>query len=175
MDFEKGCEECGIETEQIFNTITDNKPARLCYKCAISNDSIILEEEIRKQKEKMEMKRLQKQQAQEQKSEPKTPSLNDLWARYKKVKEEREQKMKMESHGAVLDEKQFVEDLEKKKENEKIELLKGINEDIIPSDKEKDKINFNTEATKKIKIKDFFKRALDLLKEDKKEDKKQYS
>lgn len=180
MDFDNGCEECGIENEPLVNTITNNRAMRLCSRCARITDSIILDEEIQKQKEKAYMNQLKKQQkGQSIESEIKKPvSLNDLWDRYKKVKEEKEKKLKIEAGKQVLDEKKFIEDLEDKKEQEKKELLEEINKEILPEKTQEEKEEFSSEAKKRIDIKDFFKKTFKLLKkkektEDLKEQKEQ--
>jgi hypothetical protein len=172
MDFDKGCEECGIENEPLVNTITNNRSMRLCSRCVRVSDSIVLEEEIQKQKERIQLNQLKKQQKiQGSEIETKKPvSLNDLWDRYKKVKEEKEKKLKSEVNSSILDEKKFVEDLEIKKQQEKEELIEEINKEILPEKIQEEKAEFNTEATKKINIKDLFKKTLKLLKKQEKEE-----
>lgn len=186
MDFEKGCEECGIENELLFNTITDNKAMRLCQRCAYSSNSLILEEEIQKQKARLEIKKQEK----EKKVEPiqtKVPSMNDLWARYKIIKAKREQEKKTKEAVAqkivVLEEKRFIEDLDKEKNLEKKELLEEINKDIIPEQREMQSeepviadstLDFSMAATKRIKLKNLLKGTLKFLKgKNKKEEDKQ--
>lgn len=170
MDFDKGCEECGIENESLVNTITDNRSMRLCSRCAKNNNSLVLEEEMQKQKERIEMIQLKKQQKIQginTETEIKKPvSLNDLWDRYKKVKEEKEKKLKTEVNSSILDEKKFVEDLEIKKQQEKQELVDEIDREIMPEKVQEDKVEFNAQANKKINIKELFKKTLKLLKKD---------
>ncbi|MCX6742268.1 MAG: hypothetical protein NTX24_03790 [Candidatus Pacearchaeota archaeon] len=172
MDFDNGCEECGIENEPLVNTITNNRSMRLCSRCAIGNNSIVLEEEIQKQKERIRLNQLKKQQKiQDSEVDTKKPvSLNDLWDRYKKVKEEKEKKLKSEVNSSILDEKKFIEDLEIKKQQEKEELIEEINKEILPEKTQEQKAEFNTEANKKINIKDLFKKTFKLLKKQEKKE-----
>jgi len=174
MDFELGCEECGTENERLFDVIADNKPLRLCERCARANNAIILEEESKKMGERWDSRGKPKQP-----SEPRpgtTPSMNDLWERAKRIKEEREAKKAQElkekeakeaEKVAFLEEKEFVEDLEKEKVKEKQEIVQEIEKEIMIATNENNEQNaeFNEEASKKIKIKEFLKQTFNFLNE----------
>ncbi len=172
MDFELGCEECGTEEERLFDTIADNRPLRLCEKCARTNNAIILEEESKKMGERWEARGKPKVPNEEK---PKTcPSMNDLWERARKVKEEREAKKAQElkekeikeaEKVAFLEEREFVEDLEKEKVKEKQEIIEEIEKDITLNENNEQNVEFNEEASKKVKIKEFLKETFNFLKE----------
>ncbi len=169
MDFEFGCEECGTEKEHLLNTITNNKPTRLCSRCARLNNSIVLEEE----KKKIQDKILEKKQPQESKpyQEP-VVSLNDLWARYKKTKDAREEKKRQlaQENEGVLDEKQFVKDLEGQKAKEKQEIHNAVEGDFDVAAEQQEIFDFNVESGKKVTLKDMFKSAFRRLKRKEKQE-----
>jgi hypothetical protein len=168
MDFEKGCEECGTENELLVNTITDNKSVRLCHRCALVNNSIILEDERKKVQDKL----IKKQKLPE---EPKVIRLNDLWARYQEIKKARESKVQEKQEAqrsmVVLDEEKFIEDLEKKKLQEKQEIVQEIIKEN-PEEEKQEMVNFNVEAAKKVTLKDMLKNTFKRLKFEKKKQEK---
>jgi hypothetical protein len=163
MDFELGCEECGTEKEQLLNTITNNKPTRLCPRCAMLNNSLVLEEEKQKVRDKI----LEKSQPKERPAyqEP-VVSLNDLWARYKKTKDLREEKRReiAREQSGVLDEKQFVKDLEGQKQKEKQDIHNAVEGDFDVGVEQQEIFDFNVESGKKVTLKDMFKSAFKRLK-----------
>ena len=167
MDFEFGCEECGTENEDLFDTILDNKPTRLCERCARASNALILNEERGKIREKWNSRYRKPEQAYKEE----TPvSLSGLWERYNQKMGERntlEKQKKM----AVLEEKKFLEDLEKQKKLENKEIVQAVDSDFNPEAKIEEEKSFNEEASKKIDIKGFFKQTFKFLKgKDKKED-----
>lgn len=171
MDFELGCEECGTEEERLFDTITDNRSTKLCERCAKSNNSIILEEESRKMEERWQNRGKPKEK--EEKSQP-SYSMNDLYERARKLKEAKEMKKAQElkekeikeaEKVAFLEEDKFVKDLEKEKLEEHQEIREEIDKDLTPEKKSEQELEFNEEASKKIKIKEFFKETFNFLKD----------
>ncbi len=172
MDFEFGCEECGTEKEQLLNTVTNSKPMRLCPRCAMLNNSIVLEEE----KQKVQAKLFESKQPKESKvyQEP-VVSLNDLWARYKKTKDAREEKRREseKEKNAVLDESKFIEDLEKEKLKEKQDIHRAVEGDFEVREDQQEIFDFSIESGKKITLKDMFKNAFKRLKRRDKEEKQE--
>jgi hypothetical protein len=169
MDFEFGCEECGTEKEHLLNTITNNKPTRLCSRCAMLNNSIVLEEERRKIQDKILEKRQPKESVAYK--EP-VVSLNDLWARYKTTKDAREEKKKQfaKEQNTVLDENKFVEDLEKQKLKEKQDIRSALEGDFDVAAEQQEIFEFNVESGKKVTLKDMFKSAFKRLKRKEKQE-----
>ncbi|MEM4703259.1 MAG: hypothetical protein QXP53_02130 [Candidatus Pacearchaeota archaeon] len=142
INFSKGCEECGI-VEELFDTITDGKPIRLCRRCAQLNGSFIL---VKKEEgpakiilEKMKVK-------------PKENfSLNDLYERYRERRaKEAEEKQK------IMHEQEFLEDLEKEQARDIEEIKKAV-------EAEESEFNFNLEENKKFSVRDFFNRAFEKI------------
>ncbi|MCS7134670.1 MAG: hypothetical protein NZ889_02320 [Candidatus Pacearchaeota archaeon] len=137
IDFDEGCEECGI-VEHLLDTITDGKAMRLCKRCAIANNSLILP------KKKIEVS--EKDAATELKEEKKSKeilTLNDLYERYKEIKARKMQE--------TLHEEKFHEALERKKLEEMEEIKNAISQDI--------EFDFSIEKTKELKVKDLLKIA----------------
>ncbi len=167
MDFEFGCEECGTENEDLFDTILDNKSMRLCERCARTNNALILNEERSKMREKWNS-RSSKKPEQTYREEPRV-TLQGLWDRYKQKMGERNT-LEKQRKVAVLEENKFLEDLEKQKKLENKEIIQAVDSDFnLESNVEEEK-SFNEEASKKINIKDFFKQTFKFLKgKDKKE------
>ena len=135
VDFENGCAECGSE-EKTYTVIHRGKQVKLCNKCLESNNVISLEEP--KTIEKIEdVKRSTVREVLSRMSgiplkpieKPKEKvTLDDLWERYKQVKEQKKQ---------VLDEKNFTEDLEREKQKEVEEIKKAIELESIEIEPEK--------------------------------------
>lgn len=139
INFDIGCEECGI-VEELLDTITEGRAMRLCRRCAIANNSLILEK--RREEEPKKEKPYKKS--------PETFTLSDLYEKYKEIKARKQQ---ME----ILDENKFYEDLEKEEKIDMDEIKKAINEKEIEFD-------FTPEKTKKLKVKDLLKIALEKIK-----------
>ncbi len=132
VDFDKGCEECGSE-ERLYNTITEGKAVQLCKRCAKANHSLVFQE-----KDFEEGKLTPKVTLTAKPKENFT--FNDLYNRYREMKKKRSQE--------VSNEKDFVKDIEKKElaDLDKIKLA-------IESPPN---INFNSEETRKVKVRDLF-------------------
>ena len=161
MDFELGCEECGTENEDLLDTILDNKPMRLCEKCARTNNALILREEKARNAEKWNERRNKKPE-QTYKEEPRV-SLQGLWDRYKMKMGERntlEKQRKM----AILEEKKFLEDLERQKKLENKEIVQAVDSEFGSEERIEEEKSFDAEASKKIDIKGFFKQTFKFLK-----------
>jgi hypothetical protein len=161
MDFEYGCEECGTENEELLDTILDNKPLRLCERCARNSGALVLREEREKNREKWNERRNKKPE-QTYREEPRV-SLQGLWDRYKQKMGERntlEKQQKM----VVLEEKKFLEDLEKQKKLENKEIVQAVEADFNPDEKIEEQKEFDKEASKKINLKSFFKQTFKFLK-----------
>lgn len=168
MDFEFGCEECGIENEKLFDTILDNRSIKLCIRCAKSNNALVLEEERNKIQEKLQF-RNQKQKETE-KTKP-AYTMNDLWERYRQ-KKQKDLKTNVENLKkiAIFEENKFLEDLEKEKQAEKHLLIEEINKDINNLEQNQN-LTFSLELTKKPTLKSLFKKTFDRLKKKKEEHK----
>ena len=166
MDFEFGCEECGTENEDLLDTVLDNKPARLCERCARNSGALILREEKAKNLEKWNERRTKKPE-QTYKEEPRV-SLQGLWDRYKSKMGERNT-LEKQRKIAVLEEKKFLEDLEKQKKFENKEIVQAVEEDFDPDNRVEEQEQFDKEASKKINIKGFFKQTFKFLNKEKKE------
>ena len=172
MDFELGCEECGTENERIFDTIHENKPTRLCERCARTNNAIILEEESVKMNERWEARGKPKERMPE--APKQMPTMNDLWERARRVKEEKEkaklqeikeQEMKEAEKVAFLEEQEFIEDLEKEKAEEKQQIIEEIDKDISANELIEQNAEFNEGASQKVKIKEFLKQTFNFFKD----------
>ncbi|MEM2463031.1 MAG: hypothetical protein QXD71_02620 [Candidatus Pacearchaeota archaeon] len=156
IDFERGCEECGI-VEELFNTITNGRPMRLCKRCALSNNSFILPTK------KTEREQEQRQKAETTKKSIEAFTLNDLYERYREIKAK-----KMQQKYEVMQEENFLKDLEKEQIQEIEEIKKAVDEHAIEFD-------FRPEKTKKLKVGDLMKLVLEKIKGKKKETKESTS
>jgi hypothetical protein len=161
MDFEYGCEECGTENEDLFDTILDNKSMRLCEKCARVGGALVLREERSKSVEKWNSRGTKKPEQVYKEQPPVT--LQGLWDRYKQRMGERntlENRRKVE----ILEEKKFLEDLERQKKLENKEIAEAVDSEFNPEEKIEQEKSFNLEASNKIDVKGFFKTAFKFLK-----------
>lgn len=149
INFDKGCEECGI-VEELLSTITNGKPMLLCKRCASINNSIVLpiKKEI-KEEFKLEETKIEKKPIE-------AFTLSDLYERYLEMKAK-----KMQQKHEVLHEEKFLKDLEKEQLKDMDEIKKAIAEQDI-------KFDFSLEKTKKIKVRDLLSIALEKIKGKKK-------
>ena len=161
MDFELGCEECGIENESLLDTILENKPTRLCEKCARNSGALILNEEKGKVREKWNYRNAKKPE-QTYGEEPKV-TLQGLWDRYNQKMGERNT-LEKNKKLAVLDEKKFLEDLERQKKLDNQQIVAAIDSEFNSEGKIENEKSFNEEASKRLDIRGFFKQTFKFLK-----------
>jgi len=113
IDFDKGCEECGILDEELFPVIHRGKSTQLCRRCVEANDALVVGQ-------KFERSMIKPQTPPEINSPSHIPglpgsaklksnfTLNDLYDRAKLLKEKKK--------AGVLSENEFLKDFEKAKD-----------------------------------------------------------
>ncbi|MFH1823218.1 MAG: hypothetical protein ABH817_00670 [archaeon] len=124
VDFENGCSECG--TEDKLNTVIHmGKQVKLCNRCMESNQTIALDEpktidkleDIKRSTVKEVLSRMSGVPLKPIEKPKEKVTLDDLWERYKQVKEQKKQ---------VLDVKKFEEDLEQERQKEIDQIKQAV-------------------------------------------------
>jgi len=138
IDFDKGCEECGILNENLLSTITHGKRMFLCKRCAFANDSLVIDKGEEEQ-EKMEEK------PSKIIAKPKADfNLNDLYERARELKKQDKEKV------SVFTEKEFLKDLDKEQKKDLEEVKQAV------GSAENAELDVHVEPSKKFSVKDMF-------------------